>query len=111
MAPRLCTRRQQAATRTSWNRCWPTGPTVNAKKWEHPVSPPCVVKLGGSTPLHFAAEQGHQAVVALLLAHQADVHAKDDRGSTPLHLAARKGHRDVAELLLAHHAKVQCQGQ
>jgi hypothetical protein len=33
-----------------------------------------------STPLHAAAWKGHAAVVAALLAHGADLHAKDKYG-------------------------------
>ena len=52
----------------------------------------------------------------LLLAHKAEVNAKDDEGETPLHVAATKNdpehepgesaRKDVAELLLASGARV-----
>ena len=42
----------------------------------------------------------------LLLAHIADVNAKDNDGMTPLHFAADEGHKNVAELLLYNKADV-----
>jgi hypothetical protein len=58
------------------------------------------------TPLHKAARDGDTNEVELLLAHGADVNAKDNYGNTALHLAAANDHKDVAELLLAHGAEV-----
>jgi ankyrin repeat protein len=52
--------------------------------------------------LYFAAGAGHQPVVALLLAHGADVNASDNRGWTPLHCAEQNGQKDVAEFLRQH---------
>lgn len=73
------------------------------------------------TPLHFAAEKGHENVVRVMLEEQAKLamdqeamrkirgskhnditEARDSLGLTPLHLAARNGHEAVARLLLAH---------
>ncbi|XTI92088.1 hypothetical protein V2W45_1496344 [Cenococcum geophilum] len=56
--------------------------------------------LFSPTPLTVAAENGHGAVVRLLLG-QYDVNpdAKDDRGQTPLWYVARKGHESVRLLL------------
>jgi ankyrin repeat protein len=45
-------------------------------------------------------------MVGLLLAHGAEINAKNEDGRTPLHLAARLGSKDVVELLLAHGAEV-----
>ncbi|XP_064100704.1 ankyrin-1-like [Macrobrachium nipponense] len=52
------------------------------------------------TPLHAAAEKGHEGIVRLLLREEADVNAKDREGLTPIHLAALKGHVNVFRLLL-----------
>ena len=63
----------------------------------------CRAPQGGSTPLHFAAEYGHAAVVGLLLAAKADVAAKNavigggdadregSRGNTHLFLSSFLG--------------------
>ena len=60
----------------------------------------------GATPLHRAANNGHDATVELLLAHQADVNARDKYSQTPLHLAALQGRTNTVGLLLANKAEV-----
>ena len=69
------------------------GTDVNAKRED------------GSTPLHGAAEGGHEEIVKLLIAAGADLHATTvpmlgGGGWTPLHSAARLGHRGIVELLI-----------
>ncbi|KAJ9659039.1 hypothetical protein H2198_003328 [Neophaeococcomyces mojaviensis] len=55
----------------------------------------------GKTPLTWAAEKGHEAVVKLLVENGADLEAKDKKhGRTPLLWAAEKGHEAVVKLLL-----------
>jgi hypothetical protein len=54
----------------------------------------------GQTPLHKAAYIGDEKLVVLLLAHGADVNARDTGGGTPLMDAARHGHAEAVEALL-----------
>ncbi|KAF5650598.1 ankyrin repeat domain protein [Fusarium sp. NRRL 52700] len=54
----------------------------------------------GSTPLLLAAAAGHQTVVHVLLAYQADPDTTDKDGRTPLSWAARNGHETVVRILL-----------
>jgi ankyrin repeat protein len=55
----------------------------------------------GQTPLSVASEEGHEAVVKLLLAeHGVDPNHKDSYGRTPLASASASGHHGVVRLLL-----------
>ena len=61
----------------------------------------------GWTALHTAAANGYKDIVELLLAHKAEVNARDQLGQTPLHVSAlRLGNECVVELLLASHADI-----
>jgi len=55
----------------------------------------------GTTPLHFAAQNGHTECVAALLDAKADANKSDDSGYTPLHVAAQEGHTECVAALLA----------
>lgn len=54
----------------------------------------------GMTPLHLAAEGGHDAVVELLMSCKVDLNAIDVRGVSPLHMAAARGHVRIVETLI-----------
>ncbi|KAH8650295.1 hypothetical protein BGZ60DRAFT_389194, partial [Tricladium varicosporioides] len=55
----------------------------------------------GRTPLSYAAKNGHEGVVKLLLAtEKVDVNSKDSDGRTPLSWAAAKGHEGIVKRLL-----------
>jgi uncharacterized protein len=53
-------------------------------------------------PLHSAVAGGSVEIVRALLAHGADVHARQDLGFTALHGAAAEGSEEMVRLLLAH---------
>lgn len=62
----------------------------------------------GSTPLHYAARNGHQECLELLLLQkEINVDAFDEYGFTPLHWAVMYDHTDCARLLLAHNADIR----
>jgi uncharacterized protein len=51
------------------------------------------------TALMWAAAVGDEEIIRMLLAHGADVNAKDDSGNTVLDYADRHGHKKVMPLL------------
>jgi ankyrin repeat protein len=59
------------------------------------------------TPLSYAAEYGHEAMVALLLEKGAELDTKDTYGWTPLSYAAGSGHEAVVKLLLEKGAELE----
>ncbi|KAK7990380.1 hypothetical protein PG990_014660 [Apiospora arundinis] len=58
------------------------------------------------TPLSYAAEGGHKAVVRLLLERKAEADSKDQYDITPLAYAAEGGHEAVVRLLLKHNVDI-----
>ena len=61
----------------------------------------------GFTPLHWAADRGHEEVAALLIEKGLNVNAKDEnRGRTPLHFSAHEGHIEVTDLLIRKEANL-----
>ena len=53
------------------------------------------------TPLHWAARQGHNDLVRLLLEKGADPNAVSKSGETPLHLTSSQGKIETAEILIS----------
>lgn len=52
------------------------------------------------TPLHTAAQHGHDHLVTLLIESGCDRHARSSTGMTALHMAAMQGLKSTAKLLL-----------
>jgi ankyrin repeat protein len=63
----------------------------------------------GSTPLHYAAAEGHAEICIILLEHADgyDLQQLDDIGRTPMHYALLRGHQKVQEVLTAYQLKQQ----
>lgn len=61
----------------------------------------------GRTPLSWAAENGHEAAVRLLVEKGADLESKDRSGQAPLLWAAKNGHEAVVRLLVEKGAELE----
>ena len=64
------------------------------------------VRRGGKTALHYAVENKHEGVAALLLARGANVDAEDDNGERGLGYALNQRHVGITALLLAKGARI-----
>lgn len=71
---------------------------------EHGADPNLAWGEEGEAPLHVAAQKWDVAMVELLVAHGADVHARRRDGLNPHTLAEMSGNHGIAEWLLAHGA-------
>jgi ankyrin repeat protein len=59
------------------------------------------------TPLSYAATNGHNTIVQLLLEKGAEIESKDKYGQTPLSRGATNGHEGTVRLLLENGAKIE----
>ena len=73
-----------------------------AEQFRQPRKP---TRVDQHAALHFAAENGREEVVELLLSKGANVNVSDGFGRTPLHLAAAEGHLEVVKMLVKANAK------
>ncbi|KAI0192069.1 ankyrin repeat-containing domain protein [Xylaria flabelliformis] len=64
----------------------------------------------GWTPLWWAARNGHETLVRLLMERGADFKAKNEDQYMPLHLAVENGHEAVTKLLLEEGADIDAKG-
>jgi ankyrin repeat protein len=69
------------------------------------------VNKKGWAPLHYAASNGNDDIVKLLLDHSAYVDAGSPNGTTPLMMAARGGHVSTIKLLLGGGADLNVKNQ
>ncbi|GAA5993532.1 hypothetical protein JCM10908_000636 [Rhodotorula pacifica] len=60
----------------------------------------------GSTPLHFAAANGHLLILSLLLSYGADPRTPEKHGATAEQMAAQNGFLDAADLLHSYSVKL-----
>jgi ankyrin repeat protein len=69
------------------------------------------VNKKGWAPLHYAATNGHDDVVKVLLDNSAYIDAGSPNGTTPLMMAARGGHLSTVKLLLDEGADLRVKNQ
>jgi uncharacterized protein len=69
------------------------------------------VNKKGWTPLHYAATNGHDEIVKILLDNSAYIDAGSPNGTTPLMMAARGGHLSTCKLLLDEGADLRIKNQ
>lgn len=69
------------------------------------------VNKNGWTPLHYAAANGNNTIVKMLLVRDAFVNAASPNGTTPLMMAARAGHIYTVKLLYENGADLTIKNQ
>ncbi|KAL7916811.1 hypothetical protein GGI35DRAFT_49562 [Trichoderma velutinum] len=75
--------------------------TVRGLLATNKVDPDSRDKRAGRTALSWASENGHEAVVKLLLdTDKVDVNSTNGDGGTPLHYASLRQHEDIVNMLL-----------
>ena len=72
----------------------------------HGVSPDICSDWFNRTPLHMAARYSSIEVVQLLIAHKADIEARNKDNQTPLHWATRHNSIEIAQLLISHKGEI-----
>ena len=70
------------------------------------VNKPCRLRLGKSSLLILAIDEGHKDIALALLAAGADVHARDSSWWTALHCACAMGWKEVVEVLINRGSRV-----
>jgi ankyrin repeat protein len=66
-------------------------------------------RTDGLAPLHFAAREGYEGLIAFLIEKKVNINLKTSSGSTPLHEAVRSGNLNIIEMILNHGADVNAQ--
>ncbi|WP_339048225.1 ankyrin repeat domain-containing protein [Candidatus Mesenet endosymbiont of Phosphuga atrata] len=61
----------------------------------------------GKTPLHYAAKNGHEEIVKLLLKNGADVNAQNKYDLTALELANKAEHKGIVKLFFQHEVELR----
>ncbi|ELU10929.1 hypothetical protein CAPTEDRAFT_41784, partial [Capitella teleta] len=58
------------------------------------------------TALHFASSKGYLRIVKMLIKHNADPNATNDKGNAPLHIAINNNYFSIVDLLKRYGADV-----
>lgn len=87
-------------------------PIHSAIRWNKPVADieillsssaavNCPDASNGNCPIHIAAQNGHEDIIKLLIAKDADLNVKNAKGNTGIHMAVGYDYFNVATLLIA----------